>query len=275
MIELEQLQQLIAVSEAGTISAAADSLHLSQPALTRSLQRLEAELGVSLFHRKRNRVALNDVGELALARARGVLDSVSEMGEELRIYETRLSTLTIGSCGPAPMWDLAAELGERFPEKTIATELGETDALIEGLERGRYRLILTELPVERPEILCRKYNEERLCVALPPEHPLSGRSSIRLAELGEESVLSYKDFGVWQRLVDKNPKLHYLVQSDRSTLAELVRASSIPCFSSNLTVFRFRDTVNRIRVPLSDEEAAVTFYLCARESDGELFHQLC
>ena len=176
---------------------------------------------------------------------------------------------------PAPALALAAELGERFPEKTIATELGETDALIEGLERGRYRLILTELPVERPEILCRKYNEERLCVALPPEHPLSGRSSIRLAELGEESVLSYKDFGVWQRLVDKNPKLHYLVQSDRSTLAELVRASSIPCFSSNLTVFRFRDTVNRIRVPLSDEEAAVTFYLCARESDGELFHQLC
>ena len=275
MIELEQLQQLIAVSEYGTISSAADAMHLSQPALTRSLQRLEAELGVSLFDRKRNRVALNDIGELAVTRARGVLDSVSEMGEELRIYETRLSTLTIGSCGPAPMWDLAAELGERFPEKTIATELGETDALIDGLERGRYRLILTELPVERPEILCRKYNEERLCVALPPEHPLSGRSSIRLAELGEESVLSYKDFGVWQRLVDKNPRLHYLVQSDRSTLAELVRASSIPCFSSNLTVFRFRDTVNRIRVPLSDEEAAVTFYLCARESDGELFHQLC
>lgn len=275
MIELEQLQQLIAVSEYGTISSAADAMHLSQPALTRSLQRLEAELGVSLFDRKCNRVVLNGIGELAVTRARGVLDSVSEMGEELRIYETRLSTLTIGSCGPAPMWDLAAELGERFPEKTIATELGETDALIEGLERGRYRLILTELPVERPEILCRKYNEERLCVALPPEHPLSGRASIRLAELGEESVLSYKDFGVWQRLVDKNPRLHYLVQSDRSTLAELVRASSIPCFSSNLTVFRFRDTVNRVRIPLSDEEAAVTFYLCARESDGELFHQLC
>ena len=275
MIELEQLQQLIAFSEYGTISSAADAMHLSQPALTRSLQRLEAELGVSLFHRKRNRVVLNGIGELAVTRARGVLDSVNEMAAELRIHEVQLSTITIGSCGPAPMWDLAAELGEHYPEKTIATELGETDALIEGLERGRYRLILTELPVERPEILCRKYNEERLCVALPPEHPLSGRASIRLAELGEESVLSYKDFGVWQRLVDKNPRLHYLVQSDRSTLAELVRASSIPCFSSNLTVFRFRDTVNRVRIPLSDEEAAVTFYLCARESDSELFRQLC
>lgn len=210
-----------------------------------------------------------------MTRARAVLDSVNELAAELRIYEARLSTITIGSCGPAPMWDLAAELGEHYPEKTIATELGDNDALIEGLEQGRYRLILTERPVEKAGILCRKYNEERLCVALPPEHPLSGRSSICLAELGEESILSYKDFGVWQRLVEKNPKLHYLVQSDRSTLAELVRASSIPCFVSNLTVFRFRDTVNRIRVPLSDEEAAVTFYLCARESDGELFHQLC
>ena len=275
MIELEQLQQLIAVSEYGTLSSAADAMHLSQPALTRSLQRLEAELGVSLFDRKRNRVVLNGIGELAVTRARGVLDSVNEMAAELRIHEVQLSTITISSCGPAPMWDLAAELGEHYPEKTIATELGDNDALIEGLEQGRYRLILTELPVEKAGILCRKYNEERLCVALPPEHPLSGRSSIRLAELGEESILSYKDFGVWQRLVDKNPRLHYLVQSDRSTLAELVRASSIPCFSSNLTVFRFRDTLNRIRVPLSDEEAAVTFYLCARESDSELFHQLC
>lgn len=275
MIELEQLQQLIAVSEYGTISSAADAMHLSQPALTRSLQRLEAELGVSLFDRKRNRVVLNGIGELAVTRARGVLDSVNEMAAELRIHEVQLSTITIGSCGPAPMWDLAAELGEHYPEKTIATELGDNDALIEGLEQGRYRLILTERPVEKAGILCRKYNEERLCVALPPEHPLSGRSSICLAELGEESILSYKDFGVWQRLVDKNPRLHYLVQSDRSTLAELVRASSIPCFSSNLTVFRFRDTVNRVRIPLSDEEAAVTFYLCARESDSELFHQLC
>ncbi len=275
MIELEQLQQLIAVSEFGTISSAADAMHLSQPALTRSLQRLEAELGVSLFDRKRNRVVLNDIGELAVNRARAVLDSVNELAAELRIYEARLSTITIGSCGPAPMWDLAAELGEHYPEKTIATELGDNDALIEGLEQGRYRLILTERPVEKAGILCRKYNEERLCVALPPEHPLSGRSSICLAELGEESILSYKDFGVWQRLVEKNPKLHYLVQSDRSTLAELVRASSIPCFSSNLTVFRFRDTANRVRIPLSDEQAVVTFYLCARESDSELFRQLC
>ena len=136
MIELVQLQHLVAVSEHGTISAAAEALHLSQPGLTRSLQRLEAELGVSLFDRKRNRAALNRLGEMAVIRARAVLASVNELGEELRSFEVRLSAITIGSCGPAPMWDLAAELGERYPEKTIASELGETDVLIEGWKRN-------------------------------------------------------------------------------------------------------------------------------------------
>ena len=132
MIELVQLQQLIAVSEHGTISSAADSLHLSQPALTRSLQRLETELGVALFDRKRNRATLNRVGVQAVTRAKALLASVNEITEELRVLEARLSTIVIGSCGPAPMWDLAAELGEHYPDRTIASELGENDALIEG-----------------------------------------------------------------------------------------------------------------------------------------------
>ncbi len=275
MIELAQLKQLIRVSEEGTISAAAESLHLSQPALTRSMQRLENELGVALFDRKRNRTALNAVGEMAVARARGVLDSVEDMAEELRQCAARLSTIAIGSCGTAPMWDLAAELAERFPDRTLSTELGDTDALLAGLTHGRYRLILTDRAVEQPGLLCRKYTQEQLCVTLPPEHPLSTRASIRLEELGEESILTFQDYGIWKRIIEKNPRPHYLVQSDRATLAELVRASRLPCFSSNLTAFRFRTTVGRVSVPLSDEDASVTFYLCARESDQALFELLC
>jgi len=274
MIELAQLQQLIAVSEHGTISAAAEELHLSQPALTRSLQRLEGELGVTLFDRKRNRAALNRVGEMAVTRARSVLSAVDDMAVELRLYAARLSTIAIGSCGPAPMWDLAAELAERYPEKTLSTELGEPEALLAGLKRGSYRLILTDRPVGQPGVLCRKYTQEQLCVALPPSHPLSMRSSIRMEELGSESILAYRDLGVWQRIVQKNPRLHYLVQSDRSTLAELVQASNIPCFSSNLTASRFLGRSNRVTVPLEDEEASVTFYLCARENDRALFELL-
>ena len=96
-----------------------------------------------------------------------------------------------------------------------------------------------------------------------------------MEELGEESILAYRDMGVWRRIAQKNPQLHYLTQSDRGTLAELVQATELPCFSSNLTDSRFLGRSNRVTVPLEDEEASVTFYLCARENDRDLFEQLC
>ena len=58
-------------------------------------------------------------------------------------------------------------------------------------------------------------------------------------------------------------------------LDELVRASELPYFSSNLSFGILPASINRVRVPLSDEEAFAAFYLCARESDRTLLQQLC
>lgn len=275
MIKLEQLQQLIAVSEHGTISAAAEELHLSQPALTRSLQRMEAELGVTLFDRRHNRATLNHVGRLAVERASGLLQEVEELASELQRYAAKLSTISIGSCGPAPMWSLAAELAERFPEAPFSTAMDATKALLEGLAQGRYRLVLTERPVELPGILCRKYAEEQLCIALPPSHPLSARKSVRLEELAGQSILVYRDMGIWTKFLQKEPRARYLVQADLDSLVELIQASELPAFSSKLVAPLFQRPFARVSVPLEDEEANVNFYLCARESDSALFEALC
>src|SRR5699024_9919713 len=65
MFELYQLEQLLAVSECGTLSQAAEQLHLSQSALSRSMQRLEAELQVTLSTRQKNWIDLNECGRMA------------------------------------------------------------------------------------------------------------------------------------------------------------------------------------------------------------------
>ena len=70
MIEMYQLEQLLAVAECGTLSGAAEKLHLSQPSLSRTMQRLETELQVPLFVRHKNRVELNSNGEMAVEYAR-------------------------------------------------------------------------------------------------------------------------------------------------------------------------------------------------------------
>ena len=70
MMELYQLIQLLAIADCGTMSSAAEKLHLSQPALSRSMQKLEEELQVSLFDRQKNKISFNANGKLAIEHAR-------------------------------------------------------------------------------------------------------------------------------------------------------------------------------------------------------------
>ena len=69
MIELEQLKQLIAFATYGTLSKAAEELYISQPALSRSIQKLEKTLGVELFDRKKNKMELNENGKTVIQYA--------------------------------------------------------------------------------------------------------------------------------------------------------------------------------------------------------------
>ena len=72
MIEFNQLKHLVAIAKNKTISKAAEELLISQPGLTRSMQRLEEDLGLSLFNRKKNKIELNDNGLLAVEFAKKV-----------------------------------------------------------------------------------------------------------------------------------------------------------------------------------------------------------
>ena len=133
MLELEQLTQLMAVAEHGTLSAAAEALHISQPSLTRSMQKLENVLGVALFERKKNRVLLNEAGLLAVEEAGKVLSAAEGMETRMAAYARSLRTIAVGSCAPAPMWEVTPLLSRQYPEMTITAEMNEPDKLEETL----------------------------------------------------------------------------------------------------------------------------------------------
>lgn len=79
MPDIYQLEHLISIAEYGTLSKAAEELHLSQSALSRSMQKLESDLQVALFERKKNKVELNRNGELAVECARKVIEQMQDM----------------------------------------------------------------------------------------------------------------------------------------------------------------------------------------------------
>ncbi|MBR1420908.1 MAG: LysR family transcriptional regulator [Selenomonadaceae bacterium] len=123
MIDLQQLIYLKTVAECGTISKAAEILHVSQPAISRAIQRLEEDLQVKIFNRNRNRVELNENGGLALKFAEKILEDSKEMIEQIRAFDRSRRTISIGSIAPAPMIDLIPTLNRLFPDQIISTEL--------------------------------------------------------------------------------------------------------------------------------------------------------
>lgn len=108
MIEIHLFEQLAAFASCGTLSAAAEQLHISQPALSRSMKRLEDELGVNLFDRQKSRLTLNENGELTVRYARNLLMQERTMIEQIQEFDRKKRTISVGSCTPVhPLADAA------------------------------------------------------------------------------------------------------------------------------------------------------------------------
>ena len=266
-----QIQQLLTIEKFGTLSAAAVELNTSQPALSRSMQNLEKELGMELFSRTKNRVELNEAGHLAVEYARPIVSAAENFSARMGEYKRSQTTISIGSCAPGPMWSVTAELVLRLPGKTITSEMRSTEELEEGLLSGVYHLAVLDRPTERERLISRKYVTERLSVSLPPAHPLAAKEGIWLSELAGQTMLLYADLGVWQNLCEEKMKdVRFIVQRERDAFADLITASALPNFTTNLTRRLFAPPMERVEVPVLDPEATISFYICAQKENRRL-----
>lgn len=103
MIEIYLLEQLIALDDYGTLSEASKNIHLTQPTLTRSMQKLETEIGVPLFDRNNKKIQLNDNGKLVSEYARQIVSLENEMKDAVLRLEQSKHILSIGSIAPVPI----------------------------------------------------------------------------------------------------------------------------------------------------------------------------
>lgn len=266
MFELYQLEQLLAVSEYGTLSNAAEHLHVSQPALSRSMQRLETELHVSLFNRQKNKIELNENGQMAVDYAQQIVDKCQDMIERIQAFERSQRTILVGFCAPVPLWEIPPVLSNLYPDRTISSEMRKNEVLLQGLRDDVYQLIILPYPVDEPGITCVKYGEEHLFFSLPPAHPLSGSKALYMKDLNGETMLLRNRLGFWRDVTDKKmPDTRFLEQEDFA-FDELVKTSALPSFTTDVALRREGNSPNRVNIPILDEEANVTYYCLYKPS---------
>lgn len=263
-MDFEQLRQLEAIARESTLSAAARTLHLSQPALSRSLQRLEAELGQSLFDRPGRRLVLNEAGRVALEHAGRILREEQAMRTALDDVARRTRALRVGAVAPAPLWRLTSLIIERFPGLVLTSQSLGREEVEEGVVSGELDLGISLRPHPLPSVRSAWLMVENLAVALPAEHALANREQVTAAELDGETFLLLADIGFWRERCDRYlPHSQFVVQEDRGVFEQLVKSSPLPHFVSDAPALSALAS-DRVVVPIRDAMAHATFFLLLR-----------
>lgn len=276
MIELSLLAQLVAFADCGTLSAAAEHLHTSQPSLTRAMRRLEGELNLTLFVRGKNHIALTPTGEMAVHYARRVLTEAEEFETRIRAYDRSLRTITIGFCAPVPQMILPPLLNTIFEGMTISADMKDDADFFDRLADGSYQLAVTHLPPEDTDTFhAKKCGSEDLFLSLPSASPLAFYPELSLRHLEDQTILILNHIGFWMNAVcAKTIHTRYIFQTERDTLTELAANSSYPVFQSSYFIARGETVVGRINVPLTDAECHTDYYLVCLRKDERKYRRL-
>lgn len=267
MIELIQLRQFATIAKSKTLSAAAETLAISQSALSRSIQRLEEDFGAQVFDRVKNRLILNEAGKVALERAEKILSDVQAMQEEVVKLSKSARAVFIGTVAPGPIWVLQEHPPKEIAMRKIESELSSEEGVLEGLESGKYDFgVLPYSPESRglsEKFHSEKICEERLFFSLPLAHPLAKRKSLRFSDMDGESFIVFSEIGFWDKIHSEGlPHSKFLVQSDKFTLEEITANSTLPHFVTDLSLRHFnRPMKDKAVIRIHDKNANAEFFL--------------
>ena len=186
--DLQALEHFVVLARTRNFTRASEELHLSQPALSRAIQKLEEGLGQPLFERKPREVVLTDLGELLLQKAKEILkrmeDTFAELSEASRKGRVRLGA--IPTIAPYFLPGVLGEFAKQHPEVSVMVQEDTTDNLVRRCVNGEIDLAIVALPILCKELAVEALFTEELFLVVPPGHPLARKATVTI-----ETVTGY------------------------------------------------------------------------------------
>ena len=184
-MDVDQLRYFLRVAEMGNFTRAAEELGLTQPALSRSIQRLEEELGQPVLERKTKSLALTDAGVLLQSRARQVLsilaDTKAEITDDGKSGRIRIGA--IPTIAPYFLPGLLRSFSAEYPQASLIVQEDVTDNLLKRCTQGEIDLAVVALPIPAKYLEVEELFSEELLLVLPPDHPLVEKTTIRITDV--------------------------------------------------------------------------------------------
>ncbi len=180
---------------------------------------------------------------------------------QLKEFDRRLHTFSIGSCAPAPSTYLSQKASLFYPDKIISNEVKDMNILISGLKDKTYSIIIMPYDIDDENVESIPFMDEKLYFSLPFDHRFTHKQSLYLKDMDGEKILLMSNIGFWNQMCQETmPNTKFLIQQDRSVFYDLIELSSLPSFTSDYTIKTEGIPENRIIIPIEDEIAHRTFY---------------
>ncbi|WP_203639763.1 LysR family transcriptional regulator [Levilactobacillus wangkuiensis] len=266
MLDNYLLQELVTFAQTGTLAKTAATLNVTQPTVTRGMQKLETDLGVQLFDRQPNRIRLTATGKLAAREAAKLLQANHDTAIRIQNFDRNQRVLKVAATLPGPMIVLQS-LKDQLPANLQLAPVASLPEPVESLRNHAYTLVFTNHPLTATDITNQLIGTENLAIHLNKFMYQANQSTVTFADLAGLSFVVPVDIGPWRAIIQDNiPDAKFFYQKEREALAEITKFSDFPYFATNVSPFDptlpLEATVNDNRrlLPISDAAAHMSIY---------------
>ncbi len=264
LIDNYLLEELVTFKKYGTLAATAEHLRITQPTVTRGMQKIEEEFGVQIFDRKPNKISLTKTGELAAEQAQKVLALNQDMIEAVQKYDYNQHHITVASVAPGPVILLKSILSDLPQQIDINKTLLEPEVALNKLQTNDFSMIITNQEIQTDEVESRYIGTEKLSVNLNKFTYLANKKSVTFKDLKGFSFIVLSDIGVWKKNAEDNiPDAKFLYQNQYEAFTEITKYSDFPYFSTNMSQIdpdRKRADSDEVEIPITGEFSSIDFY---------------
>lgn len=262
MIDNYLLEELVTFAKYKTLARTAAELNVTQPTVTRGMQKLEDELGVQLFNRQPNRITLTKTGKIAAEKANQLLQANQQFITEIKNYAQNQQVLKIASVAPGPQIILEQKQNQLKMNIDMDQLLLNNNEAEATLLNHQYSLVITNRELQTDLIESRYLGQEHLYVNLDQFMYLANRQHISFNELTGLSFVVLNEIGPWKQIIQDNiPNAKFLYQAEYDSMQELTKYTNFPFFTTNITnPNEVYNTDDSVMIPITDEAATMTFY---------------
>lgn len=271
---IRHMKIFIRVYQTGSITKAADELHMTQPAVTRSIQELERYYDLKLFERLNHRLFITECGRELYPRALHLVSLFDQMESMLQDQESHRcirvgATITLGNY---LLPRLACLFRGKHPDIRIQARIASSAQIRQAVENNDLDLAMIEGEVNTPHLHCEPFCSDHLTVIIPPDHPLAQRESLSISDLACEPLLLREPGSAGRSFLNSVFEAHGFSISplwESTSTQALVRAVSMGLGLSILPEQLVRSDIARGAVlsrTVSDERLERVHYLVWHEN---------